>query len=150
MGVKNMTHWLHYHGWSGVEERRLKHPRMPFDRCSRDQPWPSSMNIGDTIWGFTRNDGEYFITGSMVVQWMGLSEDIPEYITSDTLFNYKEYSAGCPTNMATEYKAILSEELRFAFLPKYKGGCELKDVSTIELRGFLQELDEEFVNEQLL
>lgn len=145
-----MTHWFHYHGWKGVEERRLKHPKMPFDRCSRDTPWPAEMSIGDTIWGITKHDNMYYVTGSVVITWLGESADLPEYITSDTLFNHKQYAAGCPTDQATPYRAVEMEELDYALLPNYKGGVELRTLSNMELLGFLQEVDATFVEEQLL
>jgi len=108
------------------------------------------MSIGDTIWGITKHDNMYYVTGSVVITWLGESADLPEYITSDTLFNHKQYAAGCPTDQATPYHAVEMEELDYALLPNYKGGVELRTLSNMELLGFLQEVDATFVEEQLL
>ena len=145
-----MTHWFHYHGWQGVEERRRKHANMPFDRCSRGQPWPAKMQIGDTIWGITRNENRWFLMGRMDITWFGQADDAPDYITSNTLFNFKQYAAGCPTDVAGPYRAEEMEELAYAVLPNYKEGVELRTLTSMELSGFLQEVDRTFVEEQLL
>ena len=108
------------------------------------------MTLGDTIWGFTKNRGQYFITGSLIVKWFGEVEDIPEYITSNTLFNHKKYAAGCPTSEAGSYGAVELEELELAVLPNYNGGVELRSLSNIQLNGLFQEIDATFVEDMLL
>jgi hypothetical protein len=123
---------------------------MPFDRCTKNQPWPSRLEVGDTIWGVTKNQNRYFVMGSLVVTWFGEAEDAPDYITSETLFEDKRYAAGCPTDAATAYRAEEMDELAYAVLPNYKGGVELRELSNMELSGFFQEVDLEFVEEQLL
>ena len=145
-----MTHWFHYHGWPGVEERRRKFASMPFDRCSRGKSWPAEMKVGDTIWGITRNEKIWYLVGQMKVAWLGESEDAPDYITSNTLFNFKQHAAGCPTESAHPYRAVEMEELAFALLPEYKAGTELGELSNMELSGFLQKVDQAFVDEQLI
>ena len=112
-----MTHWLHYHAKAGVEERRRKHPRMPFDRISTSKALPSDLKIGDTIWGFTRIEKEYYLMGSLVVQWFGNTEDVPENVTSESLFNHKKYAATCPTTEATPYKKVFIDEMPYCELP---------------------------------
>lgn len=146
-----MTHWLHYHGWTGVEERRRKHAKMPFDRISTSKPLPSNLKIGDTIWGFTRNENEYFLMGSLVVQWFGNSEDVPENVTSDSLFSSKKFAATCPTNEASVYRKVLVDEMAYCELPHYKDGSTIGDIkSTSELMGFFVEVDEASVEEQFI
>ena len=145
-----MTHWFHYHGWPGVQQRRRKFASMPFDRCSRGKPWPAEMKVRDTIWGITRNEKIWYLVGQMNVTWFGENEDAPDYITSNTLFNFKQYAAGCPTDSARPYRAVEMEELSYALLPEYKDGTELGELSNMELSGFLQKVDQAFVDEQLI
>ncbi len=108
------------------------------------------MQVGDTIWGITRNENRWYLMGRMEVTWFGEAEDAPNYITSNTLFNFKQYAAGCPTDAATPYRAEEMEELAYAVLPNYKGGVELRKLTNMELSGFFQEVDIDFVEEQLL
>lgn len=86
----------------------------------------------------------------MDITWFGEADDAPEYITSNTLFNFKQYAAGCPTDVAGPYRAKEMEELAYAVLPNYKEGVELRTLTSMELSGFLQEVDQDFVEEQLL
>jgi len=146
-----MTHWLHYHAKDGVEERRRKHPRMPFDRISTSKALPSDLKIGDTIWGFTRIEKEYYLMGSLVVQWFGNAEDVPENVTSESLFNHKKYAATCPTTEATPYKKVFIDEMPYCELPFYKGGSTIGDIrATTELIGFFVKVDEASVEEQFI
>jgi hypothetical protein len=84
------------------------------------------------------------------ITWFGEADDAPDYITSNTLFNFKQYAAGCPTDAAGPYRAEEMEELAYAVLPNYKGGVELHELTNMELSGFLKEVEQAFVEEQLL
>ena len=108
----------------------------------------SDLSVGDTIWGFTRNENQYYLMGSMTITWIGESQKIPEYVTSELLFKQKRYKACCPTDDAGIYKAIALDELVYAPLPNFDGGSELGDLPTISLQGFLQVVDDDFVAEQ--
>ena len=79
--VLTMANWLHYHAWEGVQTRKRKHAFMPFDKMTSDKMSPD-LKIGDTIWGFTRHDNQYYLMGSMTISWIGESKDIPDYVTS--------------------------------------------------------------------
>jgi len=142
-----LTNWLHYHAWDGVQTRKRKHAFMPFDKMTSDK-LSSDLSVGDTIWGFTRNENQYYLMGSMTITWIGESQNIPEYVTSELLFNQKKYTACCPTGDAGIYKAIALDELVYAPLPNFDGGSELGDLPTISLQGFLQVVDDDFVAEQ--
>ena len=48
------------------------------------------------------------------------------------------------------YRAVEMEELSYALLPEYKDGTELGELSNMELSGFLQKVDQAFVDEQLI
>ena len=144
-----MTHWLHYHSWQGVQTRKKEHARMPFDRMTSDK-LSSDLKLGDTIWGFTRNDNQYYLMGSLEVAWVGESNEMPSYVTSGELFNPKKYTACCPTSDAGIYKAIALDELVYAPLPNFDGGRDLGELPTISLQGFLQQVDTEFVEEQFM
>ncbi len=142
-----MTNWLHYHAWEGVQTRKRKHAFMPFDKMTSDKLSPE-LKIGDTIWGFTRHDNQYYLMGSMTITWLGESKDIPDYVTTELLFNQKKYTACCRTEEAGIYKAVALDELVYAPLPNFDGGSELGDLPTISLQGFLQVVDDDFVAEQ--
>ena len=120
---------------------------MPFDKMTSDK-LSSDLSVGDTIWGFTRNENQYYLMGSMTITWIGESQKIPEYVTSELLFNQKKYTACCPIDDAGIYKAIALDELVYAPLPNFDGGSELGDLPTISLQGFLQVVDDDFVAEQ--
>ena len=64
---------------------------MPFDKMTSDKMSPD-WKIGDTIWGFTRHDNQYYLMGSMTISWIGESKDI-HYVTSELLFNQKKFTA---------------------------------------------------------
>ena len=108
------------------------------------------MKVNDTIWGITRNENRWYLTGRLEITWFGNAEDIPQYITSKPLFNFKQYAAGCPTDVAGPYRAEEMDGLAYAVLPNYKGGVELRELASMELSGFFQEVDHSFVEEQLL
>ena len=110
----------------------------------------SDLKVGDTIWGFTRNDNQYYLMGSLQVAWIGESHEMPSYVTSGELFNQKKYTACCPTSDAGIYKAIALYELVYAPLPNFDGGRDLGELPTISLQGFLQQVDTEFVEEQFM
>jgi len=144
-----LTNWLHYHAWEGVQTRRRKFASMPFDKITSDKLSPE-LKVGDTIWGFTRNENQYYLLGSITITWIGTSQDIPDYVTTELLFNQKKYTACCPTEDAGVYKAIALDELIYAPLPNFDGGSELGKLPTISLQGFLQIVDDEFVHEQFI
>ena len=149
-----MAHYLHYHSYPEVSERIDEFPHAPFDKITTDVGIPDGFQNGDTIWGFTgKKDGDevrWYVLGRLDVTWHGLVRDVPEYMTSEFLFNEKKYTFCCPTSSAGKYSKVEVEELGYAYLPNWGGGKHVSELGNNERGGPLKLIDDDFVEEQLL
>jgi len=133
-----MVHYLHYHKWSLVLERirRSGVGPDPFDKIGSDNRMPGDI-VGSTVWGITRNEGEWFFTGRIDVKWSGRLEDMPESVSRPKLSPLSHYAA-CPEDEAMNH-GLYEVGIGSLFIPRL--GKTLEELDTIQLSGFLESLD---------
>lgn len=138
-----MTTYLHYHSWGLANERiaRMKNNIDKFDKVARRYPFPQEV-IGSTIWGITKNKGEWFFTGKFVPTWVGHREKIPSDVSSIQLLGKEQY-ATCSEEKAVCEHGIYGpiDGLGSIMIPKF--GMTLDEVAKISQRlsGFFQKID---------
>ena len=140
-----MATYLHYHSWDLANERisRMKNQIDKFDKIARKNPFPPEV-IGSTIWGITKNKGEWYFTGKFVPTWVGHREQIPADVSRIQLFGKEQY-ATCSEESAVCEHGIYGpiDGLGDITIPKFE--MTLDEVAEISQRlsGFFQKINVE-------
>jgi hypothetical protein len=150
-----MRHFIHYHKYTDAMKRIKEAPEVPiaryddgtymmgnigsskFDKIGSDKPFPAEL-AGNTVWGVSRNQGQWYITNRLNVTWVGPREDIPEDVTTATI-GEMQYYATCPSDSAWYYQMGACGAVGDLNLPTF--GKTLNELSMIQLSGLFAEID---------
>ena len=138
-----MPTYLHYHSWDLAHERitRMKNEIDKFDKVARKNPFPQEV-IGSTIWGITKNKGEWFFTGAFIPTWVGHREQIPSDVSKIQLQGKEQY-ATCPESNAICEHGIYGPIIGLGEIIIPQLGKTLDEVAEISQRlsGFFKKID---------
>lgn len=149
-----VRHFIHYHKHKDAMKRLkeaseipiaeysdgklMKYPISFFDKVGRNRAFPEDL-IDCVVWGVSKNKGKWYISTPLRVKWTGPREDIPDYVTTSTLFEEMSHYATCPTEDSWYYVLAECAAVGDLHLPRF--GKRLKQLSSIQFSGLFTEID---------